>query len=103
MEDIREVKFEIMDIDQGYCRVLYRSKNDSGQWLYYCIQQEYRNSCVLYRCSLAPYYEPMYPVTFKDNIWLAIEKPQGETELEEAVRLFIQNEPRTIGHIVEKV
>ena len=85
-----EKVFKIKDIDQGYCRVLYGIKNDDNQEVYYCIQEEYKNTCKFYRCTLGPYYEPMYPANVKSGSEVLIEAPKGDSELEKAVRNYIE-------------
>lgn len=82
--------FKIEDVDQGFCRVLYSTKNDQNQKIYYCIQEEFKNSCVLYRCSQGPYFEPMSPSKIKAEATIIMEVPSGDTQLEQAVRQYIK-------------
>lgn len=84
-------KFKIKQIDQGYCRVLYTTKNDDNQEFYYCIQEDFENVCVFYRCTRGPYFEPMYEAKIKDGATIEIESPRGDTKLEKAVRNFIES------------
>lgn len=79
--------FKIKDIDQGFCRVLYETKNSNDERIYYCIQQEGQGmGCVFYRCSGSPWFEPDRPVAIRVGMSIDIEVPAGNTELEEAVR-----------------
>lgn len=82
--------FKIVDIDQGYCRVLYEVKNNNEQKVYYCIQQESGSACVFYRCTDSPWCEPSHPVKIKEGMTVELEAPTGDTELEQAVRHYIK-------------
>jgi hypothetical protein len=78
--------FRIVDIDQGFCRVLYEARNSNDEKVYYCIQQEGQGmGCVFYRCSGSPWFEPSHPVKIRDGACISIEAPHGDSELERAV------------------
>ena len=78
---------KIYSIDQGFCRVNYRYKNDSDQMIYYCIQDE-GSYVVRYRCTDTPEIEPSHEVAV---IKSCFEVPKGTDELSTKVREFLES------------
>jgi hypothetical protein len=92
--------FKIKEIDQGFCRILYETKvsnEEKSYSVWYCIQEDFKDVCELYRCGLGPYFEPSHPVKFKEGIMVEVEVPKGQTQLENAVRAYIESNPQLIG------
>lgn len=89
-------EFKIVEINQGYCRILYKAKNDLGQYAYYCLQDEGENysGVLMYRCTATPWCEPNYEVKLKENNTVSFEIPKGNTKLEDNVRKWISNNVR---------
>lgn len=90
-------KLKIEEVNTGFCRVLYSIKNSSNEKIYYCIQEDYIDSCEFYRCSQGPYFEPMYSVKFKEGATLEIEIPKGKSQLEKSVINYISASDNLIG------
>ncbi len=70
--------------DTGFCRITYLCKNDAGETLIYCLQDN--NGIRLMRCSQDG--EPMHEVTFK-KVRAEFERPEPISELEKLVNNWI--------------
>lgn len=82
--------FHIKFIDEGFCRVVYKTKTRSGNELLYCLQCEGHNSVVFYRCTDdIDYAEPMYPVN--PTVLMSIEKPEGNSDVINQINNYIEN------------
>ena len=97
---------KIYEIDSGYCRIIYSIQNDTGQTVYYCLQDEGENygGVTFYRCSGSPWFEPDYVVKCKD--WNIVEIPNGDSGIEVAVRNHIKKklkESSVRNHIKKKL
>lgn len=86
---------KIMDIDNGFCRVVYVAKNNNGQKVFYCLQDEGDENIQFYRCTDYSYIEPDYTVKCKD--WTIMEIPTGDSCIEKIVRDFINKKLKDSG------
>jgi hypothetical protein len=89
-------KFQLDGVDTGFCRVDYKVQNDKGEWIFYCIQEEFKNVCEFYRSTVEQ--EPQSPAKVKEGMSIDIETPKGDNELEIAVRNYINNHPQMNGY-----
>jgi hypothetical protein len=80
----------IVDIDEGYCRVLYRLQRNGASY-YYSLQEDFKDTVNLYRNSLPPWCEPESITTFKPEYRVTFERPQGDSQLVKAVNKWITN------------
>lgn len=67
--------------NSGFCRVHYKIKNPQNQWVYYCLMEDSTKEIKLYRCGVAPYYEPDYPIAFDFNVFFDLPKENDVTSL----------------------
>ena len=84
-------KFRIRNINEGFCRVNYVTKNAKGEYIFYCLQWEYfspKNIVNLYRLSQNG--EPSYQVKLKSKAKDMFEMPRGDSELIKACREWIE-------------
>jgi hypothetical protein len=74
----------------GHCQVTYVSRNDKGQKIVHCLQDNGKNfgGIRLMRCTQDG--EPSHPVYFTEHRAM-FEKPPGDSDLEIQVRSWIQN------------
>ena len=95
------MKFLIKEVNNGFCRILYKVKYDEGYgYLYYSLQQDF-DSVSLYRCTLGPYFEPSHKVALKDEkSWKEFEIPLGHSFIEKAVRDFLVQKCEVIDELI---
>lgn len=74
-------KFKIVELDQGFCRLIYKTLNKNNQTVYYCLQQDH-DGANLYRFIEEPEYKVCLPLPAKE----LLEMPKGDSALE---KLFI--------------
>jgi hypothetical protein len=74
--------------DTGHCQITYVSKNDRGQRLIYCLQDNGKafGGIRLMRCTQE--HEPSHEVKFT-QIKAIFEKPKGDSELEKLACIWI--------------
>jgi len=84
-------KFKLVSVDNGFCRVLFQTKNSDNQKIYYCLQEDWRDKpVVLYRCTQPPWCEPSHEVKLQKNIGpIEFEMPEGNSRLEIKVKEWI--------------
>jgi len=82
-----EKDFKIVEIDHGFCRIVYVALNEDGKKVYYCLQDEGENcgGVVCYR-TCGPDHEPSYPIVYARN---RFEVPTGNSLIETAVRDYL--------------
>lgn len=80
----------------GHCQITYTAKNDAGQTVVYCLQDNGKNfgGVRLMRCSQDG--EPSHEVTFDKKYKPVFEKPTGDSELEQLVREWIDKNQEKI-------
>jgi hypothetical protein len=83
--------------DVGHCQLTYLSKNDQGQKIVYCLQEDFK-SIRLMRCTQEG--EPAYEVAFDDKV--TFERPKYEhndseyaLELKKKVNAWIEGYERS--------
>lgn len=81
----------------GHCQITYVTRNDTGQRLVYCLQDNGQlfGGVRLMRCSQEG--EPCHQVSFNDRR-AVFEKPKGDSKLEADVRIWIENYDKG-GHL----
>ena len=81
--------FTIHSINNGFCRVNYKAKNNAGETVYYCLQDEGKNhgGVICYRCSID--FEPAYRASYNRN---QFEIPIGNSDIEKVVREYLTEE-----------
>lgn len=84
-----EQKLKYHSTEPGYCRVYFTWKNDKGQTIYYCAQDEGGGNILFYRCSAQPWLEPDYEVKPKAHI-LSLSK--GDTKVDKAVNEWVEKQ-----------
>lgn len=100
----KQWNFKIKSIDQGYCRILYETRNSSDEKIYYCLQEDYNDQPVnLYRCTQQPWCEPDYIVTIKKDAVLEFEIPTGDTQLENKVKEWIKEHGYGKGNLNSRI
>lgn len=79
----------------GHCQINYFSRNDKGQVLRYCLQQNF-NEIRLMRCSddWEVDFEPSYEIWVPN--FLTFEKPVGDSKLEKMVVKWIEERENEI-------
>lgn len=83
-------RFEVMEVNPGFCRVLYKTKNPAGERIYYLIQDNGKHGMEFYRATLPPWFEPEYACKPKD--WSLIDEPTGDSPLEIKTREFLKTQ-----------
>mgnify|MGYP001192683938 CR=1 FL=1 len=81
------IQFKIHDIDPGFCRIVYRTKNAKNEAIYYALQESGRalEALELYRCTQDG--EPSHrAITTDRSKW---EAPIGDTRIEQKVRHWL--------------
>lgn len=82
--------FKIVEIDQGFCKIVYEVETSSGVKVNYCLLDQAKDCPVeLHFCSGSPWYEPDFQTKLKKDIKVKFEMPQGNTELETKVKQWI--------------
>jgi len=85
-------KFKIYSIDEGYCRITYKTKNADNETIYYglCDMGCHREpEIILHR--LTQDGEPSHPVKLKVKAKDTFEMPEGDSVLIKACRKWIEN------------
>ena len=78
---MKKLFFEIVKIDEGFCRIVFKTKNKNDEDIFYCLQEEFFNSpLVLYRCCKM--FEPCSVVTLPREHNCVFDMPQGITLLQ---------------------
>ena len=78
-------EFKIYDINEGHCQVTYATRNDEGQRIYYCLQNDFGDHVKFFRCTQEG--EPQSECTIKAKI--KMEVPTGDSKLEKLCRRYI--------------
>ncbi len=89
------IEFKIVEVNNGFCRIVYSCKNDENQKIFYCLQDEGDGfgGIKLYRCTGE--FEPEYEVrSFKDGVKARFEKPKGSSDLEKNAIKWIEGEEK---------
>lgn len=96
-----ETTLKIVSVQTGHCQINYRVKNHEGQNIYYCFMEMGQGKIEMMRTS-QPFYqgmeqvfEPSHKASPKSTIY--VEKPKGDSKLEELVRGYIANHPNMLG------
>lgn len=80
------MRFNIEEINIGFQIIIYKTKNDLGQTIYYGLQDH--GGIRLMRCTQD--FEPQSQMKVLDeNVWFDFEMPLGTSGLEAKVRDFI--------------
>lgn len=79
-------QWTISEIDTGYCRIIYA--NEKGARV--CFQDEGANHGGVQGYTITDYDEPCDPITLKPAAYHWFELPTGDSELETAVRQFLE-------------
>ncbi len=79
--------FKIAKIDNGFCRITYKTKNDNNETIYYGLQEDFKDVVNVYRCSKDG--EPSHQVKLKKPASELFERPLGDEQIEIAVRKFL--------------
>lgn len=82
-------KFNIVDVNDGFYRITYATRDDKNQKIYYCLQVESDSNLEFLRCTADG--EPSYPCTLKKPAIELLELPQGDSELEKLCASWITN------------
>lgn len=63
---------KIHSIDSGFCRIYYKTNNQHGQKILYCLQDEggSHGGIKLYRCTEEG--EPSHEVSFKNDVYFEL-------------------------------
>lgn len=83
-------KLKVHSIDSGFCRVYYHARNNDGESVWYCLQDEGKNIGLrFYRCTDDG--EPCYPIELKKPASELLEIPAGDSEIEKQCAAWIAN------------
>jgi hypothetical protein len=86
----QNIHLSIVDIDEGFCRVLYKyTAQHTKTPYYYCLQEDWASYINLYKCTLPPWCEPSHKPKFKEGVTLTFERPHGDSRLVVAVNKWI--------------
>lgn len=91
---MKTINLNIHYIDNGFCRIVYKTQIPSGAYAYFCLQSDIPNvspkeSISLYRCSIDDWNEPQSIVKPKEGVILNFEKPIGNSSIEKEVREYL--------------
>lgn len=88
--NIIKMKLQKIQTHEGYCQINYTSKNESGQVLKYCLQDngEKFGGIRLMRCSQD--FEPSHEISLNQRVKIEFEKPKDDDKLHEKCRQFIE-------------
>lgn len=76
---------KIHSIDNGFCRINYTLRTESGAIFHYCLQEEYLGVVVAYASTLD--WEPSHLI---DTEKVEFEIPTGNSTIEVIVRKYLQ-------------
>lgn len=87
---MKTIELKIEDVEIGFCRVTYFHKTDTGQKLYYCLQDEGdgHGGVRLYRSSWD--YEPISEIRFKPEYKVTFERVPTQCSLAKKINSFIK-------------
>ena len=96
-------ELKVIKIDEGRCQVVYETRNQDNEKIYYSINpwSSDSDSCQFFRCS-QPFkdgwekvYEPQSESRPKETI--RVQYPNANTRLGEQVKNYIKNNPLMEG------
>lgn len=82
-------KLTIHSVDNGFCRINYKAKNNNNETIYYCLQDEgaAHGGVLCYRSTQD--MEPSHQVKGNRELF---EVPAGDSAIEKAVREYLTKE-----------
>lgn len=89
MQSTSNKPFKIHLLDQGFCRIVYITKNPANQTIYYCLQNDAGEEVTLNKCTKEG--EPAYAVYLNAPAIDLFEIPTGNSELEKLCAKWIAN------------
>ena len=89
------MKLTIAEINTGHYQITYKTQNESGETIYYCLQESSRDHVEFLRCTQE--WEPSHPAKPKSDSLIKIELAPGNSPLEIACNKFIKNHPNFEG------
>ena len=81
---------KIHSVDNGFCKVNYKTKNAVGETIYYCLMDSGVNHGGVQCYRTCRMFEPSYVVTCNHELF---EVPTGDTQVEIAVRKYLTEDP----------